>query len=295
MPELPEVETTIRDLNNEVVGLSFVDVWTDSSKMIETPKNFEDFRKEIKGKKIEKVWRRGKNIIFNISNGYFLLIHQRIAGHLLYGRWVLLKTENGKKWESEISGPLSDDPMNKFLHMIFWLSNGYQIALSDSRKFAKINLLTKKELDEKLSSIGLEPLEKSFSLKKFREVLKGKKGKIKQILMDQKVISGIGNIYSDEILWEAMVNPTKKVSDLSDEEIKNIYQAIRTILKKAIKLKGSSIIDFRRITGKKGNFKKAIKVYHRDGEKCFRCGTIIEKMRIGGRTAHFCPKCQPMK
>jgi len=291
MPELPEVETIVRDLNKEVLGRTFVDVWADFKKMVKRPKNFSEFEKEIKGKKILDIRRRAKNILFDLSQNKILLIHQKLTGHLLFGKW---RQEKGK-WISQIPGPLAEDSMNKFLHLIFWLNNGKQLALSDLRKFAKVELWNKEALEksEEMKNLGPEPLEKDFTFEKFKEaLLKKKKGKIKQVLMDQTVIAGVGNIYSDEILWQAKVHPFKDISKLSEEELEKIYQAMREILKKAIDAKGESISDFRRITGEKGGFDPLRKVYRREGEKCPRCGAIIKRIKIDGRSAHFCPKCQ---
>jgi len=293
MPELPEVETIVKDLNKTqppILGAGFLDVWTDFPKMIKLPKIFEQFKKEIKGKKIQRIWRRGKNIIFDLSSKKSLLIHQKLTGHLLLGKWRLEKGE----WISEIPGPLSEDPINKFLHLIFWFDNGRQLALSDLRKFAKLELWDKEELEksEEIKSLGPEPLEKKFTFEKFKECLRNKKGKIKQVLMDQTVISGIGNIYSDEILWTAKIHPFKDVSQLNEGELKEIYQAMRKILLKAIELGGESISDFRRISGERGYFDKERKVYRKEGEKCSQCGGIIKRVKLAGRSAHFCPNCQ---
>jgi len=288
MPELPEVETIVLGLKKKVLKRTFIDVWTDFKKIIKEPKDFEKFKKEIKGRKIRKVWRRGKNIILDLSGEKSLLIHQKLTGHLLLGKW---KFEN-REWRSLIPGPLSDDPMNRFLHLIFFLDNGKQLALSDLRKFAKVELLDKEALEKELSSLGYEPLEKNFTFEKFKETLRQAQGKIKQVLMDQNVIAGIGNIYSDEILWMAKIHPFKEIKRLNDEEIKRIYEAMREILPKAIKVGGESISDFRRISGEKGGFDPLRKVYRREGEKCSRCGTIIKRVKLAGRSAHFCPKCQ---
>jgi formamidopyrimidine-DNA glycosylase len=293
MPELPEVETTVRDLKKEVLNRTFVNVWTDWKKMIKRPKSFEDFKRELKGKKILRIGRRGKNILFYLDRRKVLLIHQKLTGHLLLGKW---KFEKGE-WKSEIKGPLLDDPMNRFLHLILFLNDGRQLALSDLRKFAKVELWDEKELEnsKEFKNLGPEPLEKNFTFEKFKEALsKKKKGKIKQILMDQNVISGIGNIYSDEILWEAKVHPFKDISKLSDIELKKIYLAMRMILPLAIKLGGESISDFRRISGQRGYFDQKRKVYRREGQKCSRCGTTIKKIKLAARSAHFCPKCQKL-
>jgi formamidopyrimidine-DNA glycosylase len=291
VPELPEVETTVQDLKKKVLFKTFVDVWTDFPKMIKFPKNFEQFKKEIKGKKIKKIWRRGKNILFDLSQGKTLLIHQKLTGHLLYGIWQKKK----EKWEPKIPGPLNEK-INTFIHLLFSLDNGKMLALSDLRKFANVELKDKKELLEskEFKSLGPEPLEKDFTFQKFKDCLKGKKGKIKQILMDQNVIAGIGNIYSDEILFEAKVHPFKEVQKLNEAELKKIYKAIPKILNLAIKLHGESISDFRRISGQRGQFDKIRKVYRREGKECKVCGTIIKKGKLAGRSAHFCPKCQKL-
>lgn len=291
MPELPEVETIVRDLNKKVLNRAFVDVWTDWKKMIKRPKDFQKFKKEIKGRKIEEIGRRGKNILIWLSGERVLLIHQKMTGHLLLGNW---QKEN-KGWQSKNSGPLKD-PMNRFLHLIFWLDNGKQLALSDLRKFAKVELWRKKELadSKELKALGPEPLEKSFTFQKLQEVLKKKKGKIKQILMDQTVISGIGNIYSDEILFTAKIHPLREVPKLTKPELRRIYRATKEILKKAIELRGESISDFRDLQEKKGYFDKIRKVYRRENEKCPKCGAKIKRIKLAGRSAHFCPKCQQL-
>lgn len=293
MPELPEVETIVKELKRtrapKILGARFLNVWTDTPKIIKKPKTFEEFRNKIKNKKINKIWRRGKNVIFDLADGFSLLIHQKLTGHLLYGEWKL----KNDSWQPKEKGPLAD-PINRFIRLMFWLDNGKMLALSDLRKFAKVELWKTEELKNSLEmkSLGPEPLDRSFVFKKFKEILVKKKGKIKQVLMDQSVIAGIGNIYSDEILWRAKIYPFKDVSKLNENELKRIYQAMKKILAKAIKLGGESISDFRRISGKKGGFDKERKVYRREGEKCPRCRAIIKRAKIGSRSAHFCPKCQ---
>lgn len=289
MPELPEVETIVRDLNKKILNRVFIDVWTDWKKMIKKPKAFGNFKKEIKRRKIKKIKRRGKNILFELSGGKTILIHQKLTGHLLLGNWK--KKDN--VWKPVSPGPLQD-PMNRFLHLIFWLDNGKQLALSDLRKFAKVELWDSQELAEskEFKSLGPEPLEKSFDFRKFKATLKGKKGKIKQVLMDQAVISGIGNIYSDEILLEARIHPFREVSKLTQGELKRIYRSTKKILQEAVKLRGESISDFRDLQGEKGYFDKMRKVYRREGEKCRYCTTKIKRVKLGGRSAHFCPTCQ---
>lgn len=287
MPELPEVETTVRDLQKKVPGRTFVDVWTDWEKTVKKPE-FEEFRKTLIGKKIESVRRRAKLILFDLSEDKTLLIHQKLTGHLLLGKWE----RKNDKWIT--SSPLLLDKMNTFIHLLFTLDNGEMLALSDLRKFAKVELWDARELEEseEMKSLGPEPLEDGFTFEKFKRILVGKKGKIKQVLMDPKVIVGIGNIYSDEILFEAKVHPFKPASSLTSEELKGIYEAIPKILNKSIKAKGESISDWRTLEGSKGFFDQYRKIYRRTGENCPRCGALISRKKIGGRSAHFCSKCQ---
>lgn len=288
MPELPEVETTVRDLQKTILGRKIEDVWSDFKNIIKKPKNFEVLKKQLIGRKIERIRRRGKNILFELSGGKTLLLHQKLTGHLLLGKWQMVN----QRWQPETKGALGDS-MNKFLHLIFYLDDGRMLALSDLRKFAKVELWSSSELEnsEEFKSLGPEPLERSFTFEKFKEILP-KRGKIKQVLMDQTIIAGIGNIYSDEILWAAKIHPLKDVSKLAEGELKEIYEAIGKILPKAIKLGGESFSDFRRISGERGYFDKERKVYRREGEKCSRCDTVIKRIKLAGRSAHFCPDCQ---
>ena len=289
MPELPEVEVTVSGLKKEVLGKKFLDCIAETKKIIKKPKNFELFKKEIKGTKIENIFRRGKNIIFELSNKKFMLVHLKLTGHFLIGKWKKEK----KEWIPIEGNEALKDPMNRFLRVIFILDDGRQLALSDLRKFAKIELLNEEELKKELSKLGPEPLEKNFTFEKFKEILKKvKKGKIKKVLMDQTKIAGIGNIYSDEILWEAKIHPQKDVQKLNEENLKNIFKAIKKVLKKGIESGGESISDFRKITGEKGEFDKERKVYKREGENCFRCKGKIKRIKFGQRSSYFCPVCQ---
>ncbi len=290
MPELPEVETIVRGLREKILNLTIKDVWSDSKKIIKKP-TFDQFKKTIKGNKIKDIERRGKYILIHLSNNKTILIHQKISGHLLYGKW---KQENNK-WMSEVKGALSNDPWNKYLHLLIFFDNDNQLALSDLRKFAKVELWDQEDLykSKSLKYLGPEPLKEDFTFKKFEETLNRRRGgKIKQILMDQKVIVGIGNIYASEILWESKVDPFKDLNDLTEKELKKIYKNTKIILKKAIKLKGSSVSDFRQSDGTRGSFGKFLKVYQKDGKKCFKCKTKIKRDKIAGRSTFFCPKCQ---
>jgi len=283
MPELPEVQTTVNDLNRKVKGLMITGVWTDWPKYLK-----KGFAKEITGRKILKIWRIGKNIIFDLSGGKIMLIHQKMTGHLLVGKW-------------------QKEKINSYIHVIFFLSNGGKMALSDVRKFAKILVINKKDFKnlKDIKNIGPDPLLSSFKFSDFKRLVAKKRGAIKKILMDQGVISGIGNIYSDEILFVAKIHPLKKNENLNEAEFRKIFDATKKILKKAVKLRGTSISDYRDTAGKAGRYGDVRLVYRKEGEKCPRlrqgfggqankCNGIIKRIKVGGRSAHFCPVCQKL-
>lgn len=290
MPELPEVETIVRELRKKIIKKKIKKVWTDFPKMIKKPASWEAFRKKIKGKTIHAIERKGKNIICQLSQDLSLLIHQKLTGHLLYdGQW---KQEQGI-WQPGKKGAIQNDPANRFIHLIFFLDNGKQLALSDLRKFAKIELWDKAALKKEMEKIGPDAL--AISLEQFRAIIKARRMKIKQLLLEQSLIAGIGNIYSDEALFRAGIHPLTPAARLNDKEIKLLYKELRKILKKSISLQGESFSDYRKPDGKKGGFDPYIKIYRRQGKQCFNCGTIIKKGRLGSRSFHYCPRCQKRK
>jgi len=253
------------------------------------PQRFSIFSRDrgaIVGREIKALYRRGKNIIINLSDGKKILIHQKISGHLLFGRWLF----DGKSWIPE-KGPLLEK-INRYLRFIFILDNGKMIGLSDPRKFAKVEVWDGENLDRKLSTeIGPDAME--VSREGFIKKVSAKKSIIKTILMNQSVISGIGNIYSDEILWDARISPYKKPRELSDKEMGRLFKSMRKILLKGIGLKGDSMSDYRLIDGTKGGFQNQHRVYKKEGEPCSRGdGGIIERKKLGGRSLRFCPVCQ---
>lgn len=295
MPELPEVETTTKGLRKTIINLVIKDVWTDLStkdkrqrEAIANPKYFKIFKKEILGKKVLSIERRAKNILINISGSKTILVHLKMTGHLLYGKYKFAKN----KWTPNEKGPLHD-PYNRFVHAVFIFSNQKHLAFSDARKFGKITLLdTKTAHDSKhLKNIGPEPLLLDFNLAILKERLNKKpNGKIKTVLMDQSIIAGIGNIYSDEILWRAGVHPERKVSNIKEAEMKLIFKAIKETLRKGIDFGGDSMSDYRNIQGLPGKFQLHHEAYRRTGEKCGKknCKGIILRKVVNGRSAHFC-------
>jgi formamidopyrimidine-DNA glycosylase len=294
MPELPEVTTTVNGLNEVLPRLKITDVWSDyfirtANKRTDNIKNkkfFEKFKKEIVGEKFKDAERRGKNVLIHLTNNKTVLIHMKMTGHLLYGKYKW----NGTKWRSD--DKLLADPFNDFVHLIFMLSNGKHLAFSDMRKFAKVTLF---ETDKKhdfidLVGLGPEPLD-NLSLDKFKfQISKKPTGRIKSVLMDQEVIAGIGNIYSDEILWASSVHPERTPKSLRDSEIKDMWNNTKIILERSIGMGGDSMSDYRNIYGEKGGFQNAHKVYRRTKEKCQRtgCKGVIVRKIIGGRSSHFC-------
>ena len=315
MPELPEVETTVRGLKKTIQGLVIKGVWTDldtkdkrKADTVANIKFFKFFKREVVGKKVLSVERRAKNILINISRGpakdgvnKTILIHLKMTGHLLYGKYKFSKN----KWAPAEEGPLHD-PYNRFVHVVFTFSGGKHLAFSDTRKFGKITLLETKTAHQSkhLNNIGPEPLLSNFDLKKLKEQLNKKpKGKIKTVLMDQSVIAGIGNIYSDEILWHAGVHPERQVQNIKESELKLIFKTIKETLRKGIDFGGDSMSDYRNIHGLRGEFQLHHQVYQRSGEKCIKkdprhgracCLGIIKRIVINGRSAHFCPMHQKL-
>jgi formamidopyrimidine-DNA glycosylase len=300
MPELPEVHTTTEGLKKKVLNLEISFVWTDyfkktTDKKFDTIKNksfFTKFKKELVGQKIIKCERRGKNILIHLTNNKTILIHMKMTGHLMYGKYIFKKD----KWFAVEDGPLKD-PFNQFIHFLIQFSNGKSLAFSDMRKFAKVTLFeTEKRSDHKdLKILGPEPTEKTFDWKKLKERLLSKKQfPIKKALMDQTVLSGIGNIYSDEILWASSISPFKKAGDLKDSDFKNIYKNMIIILNKSIELGGDSMSDYRNIDGLRGGFQNVHNVYRKHKSICLKksCGGTIERAVIGGRSCHFCNKHQ---
>ena len=295
MPELPEVETTTKGLRRTITGLTIRDVWTDlntkdkrQNDTVANPKYFKVFREEILNKKIVSVERRAKNILVNLSNKKTILVHLKMTGHLLYGKYKFLKN----KWIPVKNGPLHD-PYNRFVHVTFVLSKNKHLAFSDARKFGKITLLDTKNMHDSkhLKNIGPEPLDKKFTLNNLRQRLNlCMNKKIKTALMDQAIIAGIGNIYSDEILWRAGIHPERKVSKVAESELKLMFKAIKETLTKGIDFGGDSMSDYRNIEGLPGKFQMHHKAYKRTGEKCKRknCKGIIKRKIINGRSAHFC-------
>ena len=287
MPELPEVQTTVNGLDKILPGLKIKGVWSDWEKMVKDH-SFSHFKKEVVGKKFLGAKRRAKNILINMSRGKTILIHMKMTGHLLYGKYQYV----GGRWLPVEKGPLND-PFNRFIHFVFILSNRKHLVFCDTRKFGKITLIETANLPHSphLAHLGPEPLEKKFTIKNFIECLnKRPNGKIKQVLLDQTIIAGIGNIYSDEMLFLSKIHPEMRVCDMSNIKIKALYKTMKVVLKKGILFGGDSMSDYRNVNGEKGAFQEKHNAYRRTGKKCplKNCRGVILRKMVGGRSSHFC-------
>ncbi len=277
MPELPEVETIKRQLNRLIVGKEFGEVKIFSPKVSNFSEN--KFREIAVGAEIIKISRRAKILIIGLDNGWTMLVHLKMTGQLIY----------------RPSARNSRLPENKHARAAFYFIGGSELLFNDSRKFGYIKLLKAKNLENFWAErkFGPEALDKKFDAGKLKKIFVVRpKMKIKQFLIDQKNIAGIGNIYSDEILFFAGVHPCRQAGSLSSAEIKKIFQGMKKILTLAIKLRGTSSSDYMDALGRKGRFASRLKVYGREGEKCVKCRETIKRIRINGRSACFCPTCQ---
>ncbi len=310
MPELPEVETTVRGIR-KLTGKKIVGAWTDydspsytGKSEIKNPKYFKEFKKLIIGTSIVGAERRAKNVLIHLSpnykegESYTLLIHMKMTGHILYGKYQFSAKKKSDPWTAVEDGPLQD-PFNRFIHFVLSFSDGTHLVLSDMRKFAKVTLIKTSERETSLhtSHLGPEPLTKNFDLEVFKERLsKRLRAPIKSVLMDQSLISGIGNIYSDEILWRANVHPESQFGKISEKNISLMFDAMKETLKKGIDFGGDSMSDYRNLDGERGKFQEHHEAYQRTNLTCRKqsCRGIISRKVIGGRSAHFCETHQKL-
>lgn len=285
MPELPEVQTVVSELNCKIKGktIKLIEVRNPGSGL--PSPSF--LIAKTKGKKVKEVKRRGKLIDIDLGGDHNILIHLKMTGQLVY----VAKT--GKK----ISGGHPIDNVgvlpNKFSHVIINFTDGSILYFNDIRKFGWVKYATNIERDIARQKYGLEPFDKEYTLENFTTIIKRyPKKKIKQLLMDQEKISGLGNIYADESLFTSRVLPTRLAGSLKLEEIKSLYKVIPKILEFAISKGGTTADNYVRTDGSKGEMVNFLKVYGREGKKCVRCAGMVSKIKLGGRGTHFCKSCQ---
>lgn len=271
MPELPEVETIARNLQKMVLGRSIIQVRVLYGKALEgaTP---EEFARDLQGQKINGIGRRGKYLLIDLANGRRLAAHLRLSGRMIVSA----------SWE----------PIDKYVHVVFSLDNGQELRFGDVRKFGRIAFLGEREYGALHRRLGVEPLSDDFSVEMLAEMLRGRKTRIKPLLLDQKFIAGLGNIYVDEALFLAGIHPAREARSISPEETARLHGAIHRVLTASIANRGTTLVDYRNADGSRGNNREMLLVFRRTGQPCPRCGTAVERLKLGGRGTHICPKCQ---
>lgn len=265
MPELPEVETVVRGLQGPMIGRTFTHVDITWPNTLKTP--LSDLKARLPGQRVEAITRRAKYLHFHLSDGDNLFIHLKMSGSL----WVVPQAE----------------PVHRHVRAIFGLDNGFDLRFKDMRKFGRVYLVDNPDLVT--GNLGPEPLVDSFTPADFRRLFKRRSGRLKPLLLNQTFIAGIGNIYADESCFLAKLHPRRQVNTLSEGDLNVLYQAIRQVLRHGIMLKGASFDEVYR----GGEYQNYFQVYQKTGQPCPVCGTLIERIVLGGRATHFCPQCQP--
>lgn len=270
MPELPEVETIRRQLEQKIKNKKITKVEVLQPRMINVPAK--EFIKRVEKSKVKDIRRRAKLLIIDLSSNYSLIIHLKLTGLLIH-----------------------DQEPDKYTNVVFEFADGKKLLYKDIRKFGYMKLMKTSEVPAFLEkeNFGPEPLAKEFTLDKFKELLsKKKRSKIKPLLMDQTFLAGIGNVYAQEACFYAKVKPMRVASSLQDKEIKDLYEGLRKILTESIKYKGSSVDTYVDTRGQEGSFVPRLKVYRKGGQPCLRCKTKLKEIKLAGRGTTFCPKCQ---
>jgi len=285
MPELPEVETVVRGLRATLPGRRILAVRLGKTDFIDDPAALGE---RLPGRRIGAVERIGKFIRVELAPETGAAHPTQSHAHEADGRLHLL-VHLGMTGRLAVRSP--DEPVVPHTHGFFELDDGQELRYTDIRRFGRILLVSASALPEFESRLGEDAL--FVSAREFRQQLSGRRARIKALLLDQKSLRGMGNIYSDESLWRARIHPVRLASRLTAEEIARLHQAIRQVLRAAIKLGGSSISDFLDAEGKPGSYQMRHRVYGREGQKCFRCGALIRRIIVAGRSSHFCPHCQP--
>lgn len=274
MPELPEVETVTRDLRELVVGRRVVRVDLRDSQLVRRPSPAE-FARRLAGQTFIAASRVAKVALLALSSGDYLAIQLMVTGQLILHR--------------------PDDAVAASTRLILDLDDGSQLRMNDDNGYAKVLLLPQEDLAAalRLDRLGPDPTAPDFSLEAFRARIRGRRGRLKPLLLDQGFLAGLGNIYVDEALFRARIHPGREVKSLSEDEVERLYAAIREVLSRGIELRGTTIATYRDVRGRKGGFQQELRVFRRKGKPCFACNTRISVTDLAGRDTHFCPHCQP--
>jgi formamidopyrimidine-DNA glycosylase len=278
MPELPEVETLRRDLEKETVGRRIKQVEATGMRSIRRYRTKKQFAQQLEGRKITGVDRKGKYLLVRLEEGDVLVVHLGMSGQLL-------RVKSAR------------EPLEKHTHVIITFTQGGQLRYVDPRTFGELFVTAQDEVEKQvpeLAHLGFDPLESMMSWVRFGELLAERKTKLKALLMDQKFIAGIGNVYSDEILFAAGLRYDRSSETLSSQEIRRLYRGVVETLQDAIKHRGSSLADeqYRDLFGALGEYQHQHKVYDREGQACRRCRSTIARVRLGGRSTFLCEQCQ---
>lgn len=290
MPELPEVETIRIGLARLLPGKEVADVWHDNAKSF--PNAEPDVREFLIGANVVEVTRRAKVLLIELSSKYSLIVHLKMTGQMVF---VGANERFGAGHPNE---SLIRELPDKSTRVVLTFTDGSRLFFNDQRKFGWMRLLPTAEVPmiDFFQKVGPEPLSADFTWQDMRErLLRRKNTNIKAALLDQTVIAGVGNIYADESLWGAKIHPMTRVADLTDEDIKNLYEALVTVLRLSIEKGGSTDKNYVNAEGKRGSYLTFASVFRREGKSCLRCGTIIVKSKVAGRGTHTCPYCQRSK
>jgi len=272
MPELPEVETIVRGLHASLMGCTISEIEVLWARSI-LPPDPAAFARALTGRSIINVKRRGKWIVISLDDDTALLIHLRMTGRLVLGP--------------------GERPSDRHARVMFSLDDGRSLHFCDQRKFGRLQLMD--DPTEVLGELGPEPLADDFTAQRLAKILAPRRGRIKPLLLNQRFLVGLGNIYTDEALWKARLHPLRLANTFTSAEIQRLHQAIQTTLRAAIASGGSTLSDaaYRRVDGQAGEFTDQLAVYGRAEQPCPRCGATIERIRVSQRSTHFCPHCQP--
>ncbi|MBU0647981.1 bifunctional DNA-formamidopyrimidine glycosylase/DNA-(apurinic or apyrimidinic site) lyase [Patescibacteria group bacterium] len=286
MPELPEVETIRRDLVANILHKKIAKVTIGKNKLIKN--SSAKFKQAIIGHKFTDISRIGKLLIFALSKkNTYLLIHLKMTGQLIY-----------QSHHQTIAGghnypPIQTKLPNKYSHVIFEFEDHSTLFFNDQRQFGYLQIVDHQQLDSIKSQFGIEPLTKNFTFKNFRRVLSDKNTYLKNILLNQKHIAGIGNIYADEICFAANILPQTRANKLNNFQQKKLFQSCQKTIKKAIKHRGTTFQNYVDPQGQKGNYTELLQVYGRENQICNICqANKIKKIKLVGRGTHFCANCQ---